>query len=279
MRIAVTGATGLVGRAVVECALGDGHQVVGIDRVSPPEPAATGVEYRVVDTTSHADLLSAVRGADALIHLAAYPSPGGRPDHETFNNNVVSSYNALSVGVQLGMKRLCQASSINAIGASYSRSPRYDYLPVDERHPTYNEDPYSLSKWVCEAQADSFCRLHSELAIASMRFSWIVESGAAGLATRETRGGGLDGAWKGLWGYTVNSAAARGCVDAVAGTGWVGSEAFYLVAPRTMASRPTAELVAEHHPEVALTHSLVGDEGLYDCSKARRLLGWEHPQD
>jgi nucleoside-diphosphate-sugar epimerase len=277
VKIAVTGATGQVGRAVVDCARGDGHQVVGIDRVPPSEgSAAPGVEYRIVDTTSHDDLFSAARGADALIHLAAHPSPHGRPDHETFNNNVVSSYNALSVGVELGMRRFCQASSVNAIGTSYSRWPRYDYLPLDEKHPTYAEDPYALSKWVCEAQADTFCRLHPDLAIASMRFSWIVESRAAGIAIREGRGS-LDKAVKELWGYTVNSSAARACVDAVAGSSWTGSEAFYLVASRTMATRPTAALVAEHYPDVALTHSLAGDEGLYDCSKAERLLRWRHP--
>jgi hypothetical protein len=44
-----------------------------------------------------------------------------------------------------------------------------------------------------------------------------------------------------------------------------------------MATRPTAALVAEHYPDVSLTHSLVGDEGLYDCSKAERLLRWRHP--
>ncbi|MBO0744891.1 MAG: NAD(P)-dependent oxidoreductase [Candidatus Dormibacteraeota bacterium] len=275
----MTGATGRVGRAVVECARGDGHQVVGVDRTPPTEGnAASGVEYRTIDTTSYDDFLSAVRGADALIHLAAHPSPHGRPDHETFNNNAVSSYNALSIGVQLGMKRICQASSVNAIGTSFSRWPRYDYLPLDEKHPTYAEDPYALSKWVCEAQADSFCRLHSDLAIASMRFSWIVESRAAGIAIRESRGG-LDRAVKELWGYTDLAAAARACVDAVAGSSWVGSEAFYLVAPRTMATRPSAELVAAHYPDVALRHSLAGFEGLYDCSKAERLLGWRHPEE
>jgi len=214
--------------------------------------------------------------ADALIHLAAHPSPHGRPDHETFNNNAVSSYNALSIGVQLGMKRICQASSVNAIGTSFSRRPRYDYLPLDEKHPTYAEDPYALSKWVCETQADSFCRLHADLAIASMRFSWIVESRAAGIAIREGRGG-LDKAVKELWGYTDLWAAARACVEAVAGSSWTGSETFYLVAPRTMATRPSADLVAEHYPDAELKHSLVGDEGLYDCSKAERLLGWRHP--
>ena len=277
VKIAVTGATGLVGRAVVECACCDGHDVVGIDRVAPPEEAAVpGVEYRIVDATFHDDLLRAVRGAHALIHLAAYPSPVGRPDHETFNNNVVSSYNALSIGVELGMKRICQASSVNAIGTSFSRWPRYDFLPLDETHPTYAEDPYSLSKWVCEAQAGAFCRLHSDLAIASMRFSGIVESRASGAAIREIQGG-LDEAVKELWGYTDLQAAARACVDAVANSLWIGSEAFYLVAPRTMATRPSAELVAEHYPDVPLRHSLVGNEGLYDCSKAERLLGWRHP--
>lgn len=251
--------------------------MVGIDWTPPGEgTAAPGVEYRVVDTTAYDELESATRGADALIHLAAYPSPRGRPDHEVFNNNVVSSYNALSVAAHLGMKRVCQASSVNAIGSAFSRSPRYDYLPLDEKHPTYNEDPYSLSKWVCEEQADSFCRLHANLAIASMRFSWVVESRAAAIAIRDERGG-VDRSVKELWAYTVNSAAARACVDAVAGSSWTGSEVFYLTAPRTLATRPTAELVAEHYPDVRLTHPLTGDEGLYDCTKAEKLLRWRHP--
>ena len=35
-------------------------------------------------------------------------------------------------------------SSINAIGGRFSRSPRYDYFPLDEQHPAYVEDPYSV---------------------------------------------------------------------------------------------------------------------------------------
>src|SRR5580765_2907292 len=96
-----------------------------------------------------------IAGSSALI-----PSPRGFPDHVVHNNNVVSSSNALSAAARLGIRRVCQASSINATGASYSRWPRYDYFPLDELHPTYNEDAYSLSKWMCAEQGDSFARLH-----------------------------------------------------------------------------------------------------------------------
>lgn len=276
MLIAVTGGTGRVGRAVIAAALAAGDRVVSLDRAEPdlanlPE----GVEYRQVDTTDHGDLVAGIRGADALIHLAAYPSPRGHPDHVVHNNNVVSSYNALSAAVELGIRRICQASSINATGAAYSRWPRYDYLPLDERHPTYAEDPYSLSKWMCEEQGDCFARLHSELSIASMRFHGVVESREVAI---ERLGAGPALA-KHLWGYTRAGAAALACVASLT-AGFSGHEAFYLVAPRTMMpGQPTTELVARHYPDVPLRRSLRGEEGLYDCSKAERMLGWRHPED
>lgn len=275
MRIAVTGGTGRVGRAVIKVALAGGHQVVSLDRVEPEGAALpAGVEYRQVDTTVQADLVAGIRGVDALIHLAAYPGPNRNPDHVVHNNNVVSSYNALSAAVELGIRRVCQASSINATGAAYSRWPHYDYLPLDERHPTYAEDPYSLSKWICEEQGDCFARLHSDLSIASMRFHGVVESREVAIE-RLASGAALP---KHLWGYTRADSAAQACVASLT-AGFAGHEAFYLVAPRTMMpGHPTAQLVAEHYPDVPLRRSLRGEEGLYDCSKAERLLGWRHPE-
>lgn len=276
MRIAVTGGTGRVGRAVIAVALAGGHQVVSLDRAEP-DPAAlpAGVAYHQVDTTDHADLVAGIRGADALIHLAAYPSPHGHPDHVVHNNNVVSSYNALSAAVELGIRRVCQASSINATGAAYSRCPRYDYLPLDEHHPTYAEDPYSLSKWICEEQGDCFARLHSDLSIASMRFHGVVQSRESAVERMPSS----PALAKHLWAYTRADAGARACLASLTAA-FSGHEAFYLVAPRTMMpGHLTAQLVAEHYPDVALRRSLRGEEGLYDCSKAERLLGWRHPED
>ena len=70
-----------------------------------------------------------IDGFDVLIHLAAIPAPGGYPEHVVHNNNVTSSYNALLAAAKVGIKRVVQASSINAIGAVYSRWPTYEFLP------------------------------------------------------------------------------------------------------------------------------------------------------
>ena len=145
MRIAITGGSGRIGRAVVELALSQGHEVVSIDRALPPDDMVeTGVTFVQADMMQYADVEPALHGCDALVHLAAIPSPLRHPEHEVHNNNVVGSYNAMRAAAEHGIARVCQASSINAIGGYYSRRPRYDYFPVDEEHPTYNEDPYSL---------------------------------------------------------------------------------------------------------------------------------------
>src|SRR5262245_27929417 len=210
MRIAVTGGSGRIGHAVVELALAQGHSVVSIDRALPAEGTAVAdVTFVQVDMTEYADVEQALRGCDALIHLAAFPSPKGQPDHVVHNNNVVGSYNALSAAAHLGIERVCQASSVNATGAAYSRWPRYDYFPLDEAHPTYNEDAYSLSKWICEQQGDSFARRYEQMSIASMRFHWVVPDRATVVEYSAHVG---DVAAKHLWGYTRLDAAARACM-------------------------------------------------------------------
>ena len=73
---------------------------------------------------------------------------------------------------------------MNATGLAYSRRPRFDYFPLDEEHPTYNEDPYSLSKWICEEQANSFARRYEKMVISSMRFHWVVPERATAVQAK-----------------------------------------------------------------------------------------------
>jgi UDP-glucose 4-epimerase len=273
MKIALTGSSGGVGRAIIKEARAQGHELVCIDRVAAPETEETqDLHFVQADMDEYEKLVAAFAGCDALIHMAAIPSPGRHPDHVVHNNNVVGSYNALQAAVDNGIMRICQASSVNAIGHSYSRDPRYDYLPIDEEHANYSEEPYSLSKWICEAQADAFARRWADISIASMRFHWVVpeRSLAAKNFTLES-----EHPKRHLFAYTLFDAAARACLLSLEGK-FKGHEAFYIVAPDTTADIPSLEVAARVFPGIPIKGDLSGRKAFFNSSKAERILGWKH---
>ncbi|MFT7587607.1 MAG: nucleoside-diphosphate-sugar epimerase [Cellvibrionaceae bacterium] len=272
MKIAITGGNGRIGQAVIDLALVQGHTVVNIDRVQG-ESEKPGVTYLQVDSTDYDALENAFHQCDALIHLAAIAAPGHHPDHIVHNNNVVASYNALRAAAEVGIKRVCQASSINAIGGAYSRWPHYDYLPVDEKHPTYNEDPYSLSKWICELQADSFVRRYG-MTIASLRIHGVTNERADSAKWNQP---GRNVIAKHLWGYVRKDATAQACLLGITAD-FSGHEAFYIVAPDTMMDKPSLELAQEFFPDTAVTGDLSDHNGFFNCKKAEQILGWQHDE-
>lgn len=272
MKIAVTGGSGGIGRAITDMALAQGYSIVSIDRVVPTEPLPQ-VTYIQADAADYDALVAAFAGCDAMIHMAAIPHPMADPNHIVHNNNVVGSYNALRAAVENGIMRICQASSVNAIGQAYSRVPRYDYFPIDEDHPNYAEDPYSLSKWICEQQGDAFARRYEGISIASMRFHWV-------LPDRDFAAGhyaNLD--WvpaKHLWAYTRRDMAADACLKAVR-TDLKGHEVFYIVAPDLAIDTPSRMLAAQHLPGVPIRGEFTGNASFMTSAKAERMLGWVHP--
>jgi nucleoside-diphosphate-sugar epimerase len=275
MKIAVTGGSGQLGRSLVPYLLEQEHAVVSIDRALPavlPAPGERRPEYLVADVRDFGELVASLRGCDALVHLAAHRSPVYHPDIVVYNENTVGSYNALSAAATLGIRRVCLASSINAIGGAFSRAPRYDYFPVDELHPTYAEDAYSLSKWVLEQQADAFARRFEWMSIASLRFHGLVESirmpdgFPASLAAVTLRH---------LWAYTLLSEANRACLLALTAE-FAGHEPFFIVAPRTISPERSLDLARRHYPQAEIRGDLSGNNGFYDCGKAERILGWRH---
>lgn len=271
MRIAVTGGNGELGRSLIPYLLEQGHAVVSIDRALPAVHNQL-VTALVADTRNFGELAACLRDCDALVHLAAHRSPMNHPDSVVYIDNTAGSYNALSAAATLGITHVCLASSINAIGGAFSRAPRYDYFPLDEQHPTYNEDPYSLSKWICEQQADSFVRRYEQMRIASLRFHWVTEDPAAPAKFYRD----LDSLQaKHLWAWTHRSAAARACLLGVTAD-FRGHEVFFIVAPTTVVSTPSLELVQRFYPGLPVRGDLSGTRSFFDSSKAERLLGWNH---
>jgi UDP-glucose 4-epimerase len=275
MKIAVTGGNGDMARTLVPYLMEQGHAVASIDRVLPPSPHPRPVrlpDYLVADVRVFGEVVGVLRGCDAVIHLAAHRSPLNHPDFVVHNENTTGSYNVLSAAATLGIQRVCLASSVNAVGGAFSRAPRYDYFPLDEHHPTYTEDPYSLSKWIMEQQADAFARRFDFMRIASLRFHWLVESAARAEELTQFFG---ETAVRHLWAFTALPEAARACLLALTAD-FSGHEVLYIVAPHTAVRTPSLVLAQQHYPHTAIRGDLAGHTGFFDCRKAERILGWKH---
>jgi nucleoside-diphosphate-sugar epimerase len=275
MQIAVTGGSGELGRSLVPFLVEQGHCVVSIDRAPPPwtgGPPDTNVRHLAANTTDFGEVVAGLSGCTAVIHLAAHRAPGGSPDSVVYVDNTASSYHVLSAAAALGIKRVCLASSINAIGGAFSRAPRYDYFPLDEQHPTYAEDPYSLSKWVLEQQADAFARRYDWMTIASLRFHLLVDDRQRAAQFGE---GFEEGTVRHLWAYTLLREASRACLLSVTAD-TTGHEVYYITAPRTVAAEPSLELARRHYPNTPIRGDLSDHKSFFNCAKAERLLGWRH---
>jgi nucleoside-diphosphate-sugar epimerase len=274
MRIAITGGGGELGRTLTPYLIEQGHSVVSIDRAPPAAspPSAHRPHFIVADTRDFGQFVASIRGCDGLIHLAAHRSPINMIDHVVYADNTVSSYNALSAAATLGIQRVCLASSINAVGGAFSRAPRYDYFPVDEQHPTYAEDAYSLSKWVLEQQADTFARRFEGMSIASLRFHWLVEHRQFAIDMAPRFGAMVS---RHLWAYTSLKSASLACLLALTAD-FSGHEVFYIVAGRTVAPESSFDLAHQYYPETEIRGDLSGHAAFFDSRKAERVLGWQH---
>ena len=273
MKIALTGGNGKLGKAIADAAIAKGHHIVSIDRVLPENShSQENISFVQADMCSYEHLREAFRGCEALVHMAAIPAPFNDPDHLVHNNNVVGNYNALRAAVDHGMKRICLASSVNAIGFAFSRNARFDYFPIDEEHANYCEDPYSLSKWIGEQQADSFVRRYEDMSIASMRFHYVAKdrNDAAKIFTAESKSG-----LKQLWAYTRSDAAASACLLSLEAN-FKGHEVFYIVAPDTTLDIPSMEMAERFYPNVPIKENMKDNASFFNSKKAERILGWKH---
>src|SRR5689334_6170481 len=114
MKVLVTGGIGAVGKALLERLVANGFEVRVVDRKS--EFAMEGIDYQVADITNYEDIREKVRGCEAIVHLAAIANPMFVAPQEIFHINVQGTYNVYEAAADEGIKRIVQASSINAFG-------------------------------------------------------------------------------------------------------------------------------------------------------------------
>src|ERR1700675_465597 len=120
MRIVVTGGSGKGGAWVVRELREHGHDVLNVDI---RHDGSTSGQSMVADLTDLGQTQDALSGAEAVVHFAAIPGPGLRPDGETFRINAMSTYNAFAAAVSHAVKRVVWASSETVLGLPFDIAP------------------------------------------------------------------------------------------------------------------------------------------------------------
>ncbi len=139
MKIAITGATGSIGTALLRRLLADGeHELVALARRTPVKGRETEehgwerVHWTSVDLTRDADrpaLGRAVADADSVVHLAWGFQPSHDPGYLE-ELGVGGTRRVQEAAVAQGVPHLVHMSSVGAYSA------KIDEHPVDETYPT-----------------------------------------------------------------------------------------------------------------------------------------------
>jgi dihydroflavonol-4-reductase len=122
VKIAVTGATGLVGHQVVWAALEAGHEVRTVTRDPSRAPSrrfgAHHVENLTAALTDRAGLAKALTGCDALVHCAAVYAFGAGRAQEVAQVNAAGTRTVLDGAADAGVQRVVVTSSSVTCGSS-----------------------------------------------------------------------------------------------------------------------------------------------------------------
>ncbi len=274
-RAAVTGGSGKLGRAVVRDLLDHGYDVVNLDTAPPPGDQRSA--FLRVDLTDYGQVVDAFTTndglggpVDAVVHLAAIPAPGLRPNAATFANNVPAGYNVFAAARAAGITNVVWASSETVLGLPFDTPP--PYIPVDEEYPARPESTYSLGKHLEEQMAAQFCRWNPALKMIGLRFSNVMEPhDYAAFPTFDADP--RSRIWN-LWGYIDARDGAQAVRKALEFDG-TGMEVFVIANADTVMSRSSTSLAAEYFPDVPVTRELGEHETMLSIDKARRVLGYE----
>ncbi len=153
MKLAVLGATGMLGRHTLRAGIEAGHQCIALYRSAEGLRRLEGLplEPRQADMADPAMLRKALSGVDAVVNAAAYYPKVPRPWREEV---------ARATGLMAGFYAAAAAAGVGRIvylGGAIALPRRADAAPADGseryvRQPS-NHNPYLQVKWALDEQA------------------------------------------------------------------------------------------------------------------------------
>ncbi|OIH82795.1 NAD-dependent dehydratase [Arthrobacter sp. UCD-GKA] len=276
-KVVVTGGSGRVGRYVLE-ELAKSFDVRNADLA----PAATGaggrppavVEYVPMDVMDLDAVRAALKGAHAVVHLAAIDFDWKASPEKYIRINTLGTWNVLQAAEENGLEKVVLCSSISACGLSEMREDwTPQYLPVDEEHELRPVQAYSLSKQIMENMGLAVSRGSGMSVICLRPLAVVLEENLAEFTAFIDN---PDLRW--LFYYIEASDLARAFRAAVEVEG-ISFDSFFISADDTCHPEPTLEWyprVIGEAPPAKDSASYAGSSraSIFSSDKAKAKLGW-----
>lgn len=296
MNVLITGGSGQLARYCLDEIRAHGHEVFLFDRVRPEDgrvPWSTDAPVIVGDLTSRDDSMKAVETskAEAIVHLGGIPNPteiprdppGTLPEDETFRVNVMGTYYMLDAARRFGTRVFVHASTMSALGISPrigKQTIPIKMMPVDESHPLWSENTYSLSKALNEEMLLAFSRAYG-LRTVALRMMAVRYPHRAAPRGGETLGPYDPGNsapprpnYFEVWEYLDARDAVTAYRLAIDADHLDPFEAFFIATDRASTAEHR-ELVKLHYPHLAAEAAKMGpDDMILSIRRARERLGY-----
>ncbi len=165
MRVLVTGGAGYVGSHAARALRGGGHEVVIYDNLSTGyRRLAQGFELVVGDIGHREQVLSALRGIDAVMHFAGFSAVGEsvQQPRKYFQNNVEAALCLLNATIDAGV-RIFVFSSTAAVYGNPAE------VPIPEGAAKAPVNPYGVTKLAFEHALQAYSAAYG-LRFAALRY-------------------------------------------------------------------------------------------------------------
>ncbi|MCH8162610.1 MAG: NAD-dependent epimerase/dehydratase family protein [Proteobacteria bacterium] len=152
MKTLITGANGFIGSAVMRHLLGVGHDIRAMVRPGSDIRNLEGLPVEVVegDLQDKTSLVQAMRGCNAVFHVAAdYRLWIPDPDN-MYQTNVKGTRNLMLTSAEAGVEKIVYTSSVAVLGLNNDGSPANENTPmaVEDMIGHYKRSKYLAEKEV-----------------------------------------------------------------------------------------------------------------------------------
>ena len=165
-RVLITGAAGRIGSSLAE-SLKDRYELrVHYRRTIPDQPPVDDVH--IADVADYDRIAPALVGMDAVVHMAADPSPAASWE-SVRDKNIVGAYNVYEAARQAGCGKVVFASTNHVMGM-YDRDQEW---PIFASQPPRPDSLYGVSKAFGETLGRFYVDQHG-LSVICLRIGWFL---------------------------------------------------------------------------------------------------------